>query len=215
MRYVTVELSAAAGELHPIDRVLVETPDVRCETVDQVTMLADETCVELCSLRGNLDAASTTLSAHQDVLSCDVIGEEWGLAYLHFRPNETVSRLLGLRERHEVAFETPMTYTAEGALCLTILGEEAVLQSVVTEIPSSVEVDLVRTGDYRTDRRVLRASLTSRQREVLAVAVDVGYYDPERRGTQAEIADRLDVSRSTVGEHLRKIESRVLPPLVR
>jgi len=102
------------------------------------------------------------------VLSCGVVGEEWGLAHLHFRPNETVGRLLGLRERHEVAFETPMAYTAEGALCIPLLGEEAVLQAVVEEIPSSVEVELVRAGHYRTDRRLLRASLPPRQREVLA-----------------------------------------------
>jgi len=214
VRYATVELTGAESELHPIDRVLAETVAVRCEAVEQVSMLADGTCVELCRLRGDLDAASTALSAHRDVLACDVVGAERGLAYIHFLPNEAVGRLLGLRERHEVAFETPMRYTADGALRVTLLGEEAVLQAVVEEIPSALEVQLVRTGHYRTDRRALRASLTPRQREVLAVATDVGYYDAGRRATQADVADRLGVSRSTVGEHLRKIEAWILPSLV-
>lgn len=214
MRFATVELSGTETELHPVDRVLAETADVRCEAVEQVALLADGSCVELCRLRGDLDAASTALGAHHDVHSCDVIGDEWGLAFLHFEPNQAVGRLLRLRERHEVAFETPMRYTAEGALCVTLLGDDEVLQSVLAAVPSSVSVELVRTGEYVTDREALRAALTPRQREVLAVAVELGYYAADRAVTQADVADRLGVSRSTVGEHLRKIEATVLPSLV-
>jgi len=214
VRYVTIELTGAEAELHPIDRVLAETPGVRCEAVEQASMLADGTCVELCRLRGDLAGVSTVLPEHRDVLSCEVAGTEWGLAYLHFLSNETVDRLLALRERHEVAFEMPMVYTSADALRITLLGDETVLQAVVAETPPSVERGMVRTGDYRTNCHLLEAPLTPRQQEVLAVATDVGYYDTERRATQADVADRLSVSRSTVGEHLRKIESRILPSLV-
>lgn len=214
MRYVTLELTGATGEIHPVDRVLTETPGLRCEAVEQVSLLADGSCVELCRLRGDLSSASTALSAHPDVRSCHVAGDAWGLAYIHFHPNDAVAGLLRIRERHGVAFETPMAYTADGALRITLLGEERLLQAVVEEIPPSIAVELVGTGEYHPDRRMLWAALTPRQQDVLAVATDLGYFEPDRRTTQAEIADRLGISRSTVGEHLRKIEARVLPSLV-
>ena len=63
-------------------------------------------------------------------------------------------------------------------------------------------------SEYDPGVRQLFGRLTGRQREVLAAAVRAGYYDAPRRATQADVAERLDVSPATVGEHLR-IESRV------
>jgi predicted DNA binding protein len=48
---------------------------------------------------------------------------------------------------------------------------------------------------------------------VLETAVDVGYYTNPREATHADIADELGIAATTVGEHLREIESRVFRPL--
>jgi predicted DNA binding protein len=63
-------------------------------------------------------------------------------------------------------------------------------------------------SEYDPGVRQLFGRLTGRQREVLTAAVRAGYYDAPRRATQADVAERLDVSPATVGEHLR-IDSRV------
>lgn len=56
--------------------------------------------------------------------------------------------------------------------------------------------------------------LTPRQREVFLLADALGYYEAPRRVTTAELARRLRVDKSTVAEHLRKAERRLLSTLV-
>ena len=46
------------------------------------------------------------------------------------------------------------------------------------------------------------------------MAVEHGYYEIPRRATHEDIADELGCAPSTVDEHLRKAESRILTSLV-
>lgn len=51
--------------------------------------------------------------------------------------------------------------------------------------------------------------LTPRQREVAAVAVDHGYFDPEG-ATAADVASELSISKSTLSEHLRIVQRELV-----
>ncbi len=59
-----------------------------------------------------------------------------------------------------------------------------------------------------------RSDLTERQREVLAVAYDAGYFDHPKGANAGEVAAELDIDRSTFSEHIaaaqRKLLSRML-----
>lgn len=57
-----------------------------------------------------------------------------------------------------------------------------------------------------------RVELTVRQREVFEFARERGYYAWPRGATAADLAADLGVSKSTVLEHLRKAEARLLDP---
>jgi predicted DNA binding protein len=57
-----------------------------------------------------------------------------------------------------------------------------------------------------------RVELTVRQREVFELARERGYYAWPRGTTAADLAADLGVSKSTVLEHLRKAEARLLDP---
>ncbi|SDR44646.1 helix-turn-helix domain-containing protein [Natronobacterium texcoconense] len=56
--------------------------------------------------------------------------------------------------------------------------------------------------------------LTDRQREVLSLAVERGYYELPRETTTKELAVDLEVSRRTVDDHLRRAERKLLTTLV-
>lgn len=56
--------------------------------------------------------------------------------------------------------------------------------------------------------------LTARQREVLSLAVERGYYELPRGTTTEALADELEVSRRTVEDHLRRAEGKLLTTLV-
>ena len=50
----------------------------------------------------------------------------------------------------------------------------------------------------------LEELLTDRQREVIAVAVDLGYFSVPREATLSDVAAEMGVEKSTVGERLRR-----------
>ena len=52
--------------------------------------------------------------------------------------------------------------------------------------------------------------LTPRQREVFDVAMDEGFYDVKRRITLTEMANLLEISKSTLSAQLQRIESSVM-----
>ena len=52
--------------------------------------------------------------------------------------------------------------------------------------------------------------LTEKQREVLIAAYKLGYYDIPRRINSEKLAKKLNIGSSTLGEHLRKAERRLL-----
>ena len=54
------------------------------------------------------------------------------------------------------------------------------------------------------------SKLTEKQREVLIAAYKLGYYDIPRRINSEKLAMKLDIGSSTLGEHLRKAERRLL-----
>ncbi len=59
------------------------------------------------------------------------------------------------------------------------------------------------------------SSLTPRQREVVETALDAGYFEWPREVTSEELAARLDISRPTFLEHLRKAEGTLLSQMLR
>ncbi|WP_408957938.1 helix-turn-helix domain-containing protein [Natrinema sp. 74] len=65
----------------------------------------------------------------------------------------------------------------------------------------SVTVDHLRVSDDGDDGVV---ALTEKQRELLAVAHEEGYFDVPRGISQDELADRLEVSKSAVSQRLRR-----------
>jgi len=52
--------------------------------------------------------------------------------------------------------------------------------------------------------------LTARQREVLTVAIEMGYYETPRRATLTEVADALSVSKATASDVLHRAEGHVV-----
>jgi len=57
-------------------------------------------------------------------------------------------------------------------------------------------------------------SLTEKQRRILMSAYKMGYYDVPRRTDSEMVAKALELDKSTVVEHLRKAEKRLLKQVI-
>lgn len=53
-------------------------------------------------------------------------------------------------------------------------------------------------------------TLTEKQKQLIRIAREMGYYNVPRTITTTELAKRLGISQSTLGEHLRKAEKNII-----
>jgi HTH DNA binding domain len=60
----------------------------------------------------------------------------------------------------------------------------------------------------------LLSKLTSRQRQMLLTAYALGYYDVPRRISSDELSIHLNVDKSTIVEHLRKAERKIIGSII-
>ena len=61
------------------------------------------------------------------------------------------------------------------------------------------------------DLQSAKELVTPKQLEIFQLACDYGYYDTPKKISIEELADRTGLSPSTLAEHLRKAESKLLP----
>jgi len=57
--------------------------------------------------------------------------------------------------------------------------------------------------------------LTERQREVLSHAIKKGFYSMDRNVTLKELADEMEMARSTYGEHIRRAEVEIMNQIMK
>lgn len=77
-------------------------------------------------------------------------------------------------------------------------------------IDTALAIILFRTSIF-FDLQATRRIIGEKQFEAFRAAIDHGYYQVPRRVTLSELSQKLGKSPSTVSEHLRKTESKVLP----
>ncbi|MFT4922622.1 MAG: putative DNA binding protein [Haloarculaceae archaeon] len=106
------------------------------------------------------------------------------------------------REEWQVCFAGDRSETRSA---LDRVRDEAGADVTVASITSNEE-----PGQSAHERRL--DTLTPAQREVFEHAREVGYYEWPRKTSTRDLADDLDISKTTLLEHLRKAESKLLDP---
>jgi DNA-binding CsgD family transcriptional regulator len=216
MRFIDFRLVPPDGGFHPAERVVGEDPTIHRVAIHQFRTLDDGTAVAMFESVGDAARAAELLEAEPSVHSFDIAttGGDRLYSHCHVDVGDGVARVFGVAERHELVLDMPMRYAERGGLEIRAVGEYETFRDAMEEIPERVEFTLLRTGEYAPGGEGLFQQLTSRQQETLRTAVEVGYYQEPRRVTYQDIADRLHISAGTVGEHLRKIEAKILTNVV-
>lgn len=216
MRYFDFTITPADGAFHPVDGVIADWHGVRREALLHLNALGDGTGVALYRLRGDPAGLDGALADHPDLLAHDLLDVRDAVfhLYVHVRAGEPGNSLIALAQEYALIVQTPITFTDRGGLSTTVVGTHEMLREATAAMPDGVEFSVTQIGEYAPENRDVLSTLTDRQREVFRTAVDLGYYEIPRRATHEDIAERLACAPSTVDEHLRKAESRVLSSLV-
>jgi hypothetical protein len=72
--------------------------------------------------------------------------------------------------------------------------------------PDSISVQAIKSGNNKG----WLDFLTPKQKEVLALAVRRGYYEDGSEVTLKHLADEMGIARSTLGEHLKRVEVEIM-----
>ena len=215
MRYVKVALIPDAGDLEPVGREIAADPALTRDSILHINRLNDGTVVSLSQLRGDSDRLEEILESAESVISYNVAPLRDGLqAYIHARPSNVADTLLSITQEYEFVLDTPIQHGPDG-LRVALIGQEETVRKALDSVPDGVRIELEQLSDYDPELRELSSLLTDRQQEILDTAAELGYYEVPRQATHQDIADELDLSTTTVGEHLRKIESRMLSEIAR
>lgn len=210
MRYARVLVTPTDAADHPLGVSLAETEGVERERVQRVELLDDGTGLLLAEVSGDRDRYEGVLDDSEFVHDYAVTGAEgrW-YAYVRFAPDDHTRRMLEAFRDSELMLEMPVETHPDGSRELTVVGPEAAFAEALPTDGDGYDVELRETGERPPKADDVFACLTERQREVLSAALELGYYENPRRATHADVADALDASPATVGEHLRKVESRI------
>lgn len=211
MRYVTVRLEPDGAAFGAAEQKIAVTDAITRQSIHHINVLADQTVVMLEEFRGDIGQLRRVFDSQPEVLAFDVTeSRECIFLYVHFEANETVGDLLRLPQQHEVILDTPMEYTADGDLRVTVVGEQSEIQQLMETIPEQVHVEVEQIGRYEPEHGRLFAQLTEQQQETLQLAVERGYFEVPRKTTCEELAAELGVSTSAVSTQLRRIQAVVL-----
>lgn len=155
-----------------------------------------------------LDSLLAEIGEHETMEECTVLQRAEDAATIQIRTS-TPMILLAAR-RAGVPVEMPVEIR-DGTATVEISGAHdrlSELGSRLTELGLDFEVE------YIQERHPPERLLTDRQRELLAVAIERGYYDTPRRCTLTELAEETDIAKSTCSEILQRIEETVVKEFV-
>ncbi|AGB36784.1 helix-turn-helix domain-containing protein [Natronococcus occultus] len=89
---------------------------------------------------------------------------------------------------------------------------ESSLDDVRDQTGAEVTVTAITSSEDRSTREQRLDTLTAAQRRAFEHARETGYYEWPRETTTQELADDLGIAKSTLLEHLRRAESKLLDP---
>jgi len=218
MRYVTLVARPEEGQgFHPVGERLARDPAVTPEAIHRMNDLGDGTVTMLAEAAGDPERYRAILAESPEVHEFTVADAEGDRAYGYSRieTNDLTEYMLERDRELEFVRDWPIEVLPGGGQRLTLIGTDEAFARAEYDPPAGVDIEIEKTGRYHPEGGRLLDALTGRQREVLVAAVESGYYDTPRRATQEDVADAVDCSPATTGEHLRKVERAVMNSLVR
>lgn len=112
------------------------------------------------------------------------------------------------RARGGLVVRLPIVYR-DGAMVFRVVGDPAPLQAGIDEAPEGLDIRVDEIGSLGSGLGRPASALSDRQREAVAVAVDLGYYEQPRTATQADVASELGCVPATAGDHLQRAEAKL------
>jgi predicted DNA binding protein len=120
-----------------------------------------------------------------------------------FAPIQRASTQAGLIVRKPIIYR-------DGTMSARVVGDAEPLQRALDAAPDGVEVQIDEISQLQGHASDPVVQLSDRQREAVAVALELGYYNQPRGATHEDVAAELNCAPSTVSDHLQKAEATIV-----
>ncbi|RQG91587.1 helix-turn-helix domain-containing protein [Natrarchaeobius halalkaliphilus] len=146
----------------------------------------------------------TDIENHSQILELSIVQWSDEEATIHF---ETTAPLLLFSSRASgMPIELPVEIR-DGRATLEVAGSRDRLAELAGQLEQfGLQYRIESVSERLHDGQLL----SDRQLEVVAAAVEVGYYDTPRRSSLTELANHLDIAKSTCSETLHRAEEAIV-----
>lgn len=216
MKYLRVAVRESPESRNPMHTFLMDHDEVHLAQLWNWNTTDGDVDVMLFRIVGALDPYTRALDDAPFVTGYETarIDEESFYVYIE---HETRAEDRAFREpfvERRVLPIPPIEFDETGETRMELVGRPAAVQAVVDGFPDDFEVRVDRVDTYERGVDAFASLLTDRQREALAVAVDLGYYDVPRTASLEAVAAELDCAPSTASDHLQKAQARLARQVV-
>tara|TARA_B100000963_G_C22600139_1_gene659823 strand:- start:962 stop:1648 length:687 start_codon:yes stop_codon:yes gene_type:complete len=178
------------------------------EFVSTVSTTGDASEYILC-LKYNDLAALEEFEKNEAFELSGIIEQKEGMVLTKAYANGPVAMLV--HDNPEIWLQTPTQVTSSHGLFMTVHGTTKGLKRFRDDIsellPPSIKIRISK--DLKADW-IAAPQLPNRRKEVMELAVRLGYYSTPRRCTQRDLAEALGVRQGTIAEHLQSAESTII-----
>ncbi|MBX0296653.1 helix-turn-helix domain-containing protein [Haloarcula nitratireducens] len=178
--------------------------------------VADQPTTFLLRIYGSYDHLEPILAASSYVEGYEILPLSDRNCYCYLRGEATAASrsLFEVFTQGTLLTIPPIVLNEDETVTLTLVGAQSDMQAAMDALPDAVTVTIEEVGGSRVATESIIASLPTRQREALEVAVARGYYEIPRTVTLEQLATDLECATATAAEHLRKAESRIITSLI-
>ena len=109
-----------------------------------------------------------------------------------------------------IYFYPPYGIDSTEGLEIRIYGLSSSIRSFLRLIDEVMPPDSISVRPFKTNDSTDFEYLTTKQKEALILASRRGYYEEGSEVTLKQLADEMGISRSTIGEHLKRAENEII-----
>jgi len=121
----------------------------------------------------------------------------------------------GRAAESKVFLAEPPEFIDVNRMKCTLVGDEKELQAYLRDAERrNLALKILSLTPLGPKAESPMSALTAKQRQVLVTAYGLGYYDVPRRISSDEMARLLKIDKSTMAEHLRKAEKRMIKSVI-
>lgn len=210
MKHLRVTASVDPDRAPPFYSTLAHSPDVRETRVLEWNTTLDDLETVLFAIDGNAEPLANLAPASEGIESVELSASDgrWTYALVEMRTTSTpvFAAIREARTRAGLVVRKPIVYR-DGEILFRVVGDPAALQAGIEDAPDALDVRITEIGSLTDGVDRPATALSERQREAVAAALALGYYDRPRGATHENVADELGCAPATASEHLQKAEA--------